>query len=364
MRINIKSRIKSILGVNIFIAIVVALILSACGVSPTQQVSNNAPDPSKFPLSPSDPNATVTIDTSLYKKITFNTNTTVYDVLNDGDDITLTYEADEGVVQTNQKALARGISKTTLTAPYQGLTELSDKKIQAKTIFGNDDRFWISDSTQWPYRTGVKLYMTFPNGDRFEGSGLLIGSRFVLTAGHCVYWAASGGWATSITVIPAQNGTYQPYGAAYAYTYNSVVGWTQSGNNNYDYGLITLDRNIGNYTGWAGTVALSDSTLNNLTLRSFGYPGDLNAYYGGQYLWGVYGTVSSYNSSRVFTKMDIYPGQSGSGVFGLNVGYNDYAEAIVSWQYSDINALVRITGARVNNFINWMNANASLPAVY
>ena len=51
-----------------------------------------------------------------------------------------------------------------------------------------------------------RLEVTFPNGTTGSGTGVMVDSFHALTAGHCVYDAAYGGWATSIKVIPDEQG--------------------------------------------------------------------------------------------------------------------------------------------------------------
>src|SRR5262249_4668003 len=73
----------------------------------------------------------------------------------------------------------------------------------------------VSPTAGFPFTSIVKLVMTFPDNKVFVGSGAMIDSFHVLTAGHVTYSYADGGWARSIKVIPEMNGTYQPYGYAW-----------------------------------------------------------------------------------------------------------------------------------------------------
>src|SRR6185436_18315263 len=117
-------------------------------------------------------------------------------------------------------------------------------------------------------------------------SGAMIGNKYTLTAGHCVFSHDEGGWARSIEVIPGLDGTYKPYGSAFAVRLRSYQGWTQSQDSNYDFGLITLNNTIGNSTGWFGYA--SYGTVDGLTGNLGGYPGDRDS---GLRLYYHFGTV-------------------------------------------------------------------------
>lgn len=219
-----------------------------------------------------------------------------------------------------------------------------------QTIFGADDRVRINPTTSYPWTTVCKVYMRFPNGSNWIGSGIMINRKYMLTAGHCVYSRENGGWATQIRVVPAQNGTYAPYGQAYATYMRSYVGWTRDRNFDYDLALVTLDRNVGTSTGWLGYAAIS--SINGLTSNTAGYPGDRD---GGANMYFTSGTIASSTSLSYRTYMDIKGGQSGSGVWRLLNG-NRHVFGVVSWESPSINGGPRITSARFNDLTNWINS--------
>ncbi len=158
-----------------------------------------------------------------------------------------------------------------------------------------EDRFTpslsaVSATTAYPYRAVVELAITFPDGVHDNASGAMVDDFHVLTAGHSLYSYADGGFATAITVTPALNGNATfgstPYGTAkmvWERVYNrwelasqDHPGLSEAGD--YDIGLITLDKALGDLTGWFGMyyqtmdVGQLDSFYSSLSLNTAGYP--------------------------------------------------------------------------------------------
>jgi V8-like Glu-specific endopeptidase len=140
-----------------------------------------------------------------------------------------------------------------------------------------------------PNSSIVQIEMTKFTGlggwKNFSGSGILIAPNWVLTAGHNIYGSGGIGYATKVVVHPGQtaqtnNGDqdYRPFGEAVAVGLH--VPWQYyTGNDNYDIGLIELDRNIGS-TKFAGRMDYGWLSANffdqsrNSPLRMLGYPAD------------------------------------------------------------------------------------------
>jgi glutamyl endopeptidase len=80
---------------------------------------------------------------------------------------------------------------------------------QPETVCGADDRVRISPANAAPWRFICQLIITMPNGAGYRGTGWFIGPRAVMTAGHCVFSRADGGWARRIEVISGMDATGQ-----------------------------------------------------------------------------------------------------------------------------------------------------------
>ncbi|MFO0841791.1 MAG: trypsin-like serine protease [Gemmataceae bacterium] len=198
-----------------------------------------------------------------------------------------------------------------------------------------------------PYSAVVQVEMTqqTPEGPKdFQGSGVLIAPNWVLTAGHNLY-SADNGYATKVVVHAGQTGqglvpnetVYRPFGEAVMVN-PYVPRQYLAGDENYDIGLIELDRNVGSSKfagrfdyGWLDANWLGQKKP---TVRLAGYPGgrDLNGKplpdsygYTGQYLYTSTTRVVSLHSRTGLDEASTVPGTQviqlpGVGAAGSAVG--------------------------------------------
>ncbi len=207
-------------------------------------------------------------------------------------------------------------------------------------VIGTDDRERITSTTSYPWSTVAKLHITWGEYTTFA-TGALIDKNHVLTAGHCVYSHSHGGWADSIRVVPGEDNGNEPFGYAWAIKMRCYDDWKDYASTYHDFAVLTLDRDIGLYTGWMGlyTTLSSSSTYSGL-LNTAGYPAELDN--GRNMYWtNDYGLDA--NEYNHWYYLDTTGGQSGSPVW---VYYNGgpYILSVVSSSYIglDLNYGTRI----------------------
>lgn len=231
--------------------------------------------------------------------------------------------------------------------------------VGTESIIGADTRTRVNPTTTFPARATVLITFSTPSGSS-RCTGWLIGKNTVATAGHCVH-RGSGGTAgfysvSSYRIYPGRNGTSSPYGSCTARRLYTVAGYSTSGLDDYDYGAIKLNCNIGNTTGWYGYFWT--------TANMVGLPTNINGYPGDKPLtqWRAVDQVRVTDTRRVFYANDTVGGMSGSPVYYNRGGCGICSMAVHayglygSYPFDTYNHGTRITQQVFNNLSSWKNA--------
>ncbi len=223
----------------------------------------------------------------------------------------------------------------------------------AETVHGPDDRVQVTNTSVYPWRAHASLLITAADNSTWIGTGWFIGPHTLMTAGHVVFIKNSGvagrdGWVKKIQVMPGRNGSSLPYGSITATSFRSVTGWTNNGDENFDYGAIVLPTELGNTVGWFGFGVYSDADLMVAVGNISGYPGDKPS--GTQ--WYDARRIAAVNSRKVFYDIDTFGGQSGSAVYRI-VNNARYGVAIHAYGGAVTNSGTRIVTDVFNNMVAW-----------
>jgi V8-like Glu-specific endopeptidase len=232
----------------------------------------------------------------------------------------------------------------------------------------------------FPYSAIVELQATFPDQQTYDGSGVMVDSFHVLTAGHLVYSSADGGLATSILAVPDLSGSSAPFGSARMTnerTFQAFVRYDRShpgttAPGDYDIALITLDRPIGDLTGWMayGYDNRNADFAPGTAYSTAGYPGTgadpaTGRTYDGTEMESSSGAVAGLSpdgSTLAYYQSSIttYPGQSGSPVWrsSTQVVYGVHVGKIGNGDPSSLNFATRITRPIFKALQSWRASDA------
>ncbi len=214
-------------------------------------------------------------------------------------------------------------------AGYQGPTaksDQSDREAEKARTQGAAQSESCADNSQanhsvasYPMSAQVKLFIHFPNGLTYEGSGTMIGSKYVLTSMNNVYQSGFGGLAAWIEVVPGLDGSYKPFGSAYA----SYIRYYYDGFSKV--GLLTLDRNIGNSTGWLGYGSYTNTYLSSRWGHQFSYQQERDY---GRVLYYNNGNIGDLNRDWLSVGVSFHSGDMGAGMYLLDAYGSRYVFAV------------------------------------
>jgi glutamyl endopeptidase len=248
-------------------------------------------------------------------------------------------------------------SATLMTAPSVVLPDVGAASfpldVQLETVHGADDRVQVTDTHRYPWSATSSLLITARDGSQWIGTGWFISPRTLVTAGHCVYIPnspvpARNGWVMGIQVLPGRNGTHLPYGSVTASQFWTVRGWSDKGDENYDYGAIIVPTAVGETVGTLGFGIYGDDDLTDRVVNIAGYPGDKPA----GTMWYDARMIASMNSSKVYYDIDTAGGQSGAAVYLIEDGQR-IGVAIHTYGGAVTNSGTRISEPVFKNLSDW-----------
>eukprot|EP01026_Neomeris_dumetosa_P048750 TRINITY_DN4229_c0_g1_i10.p1 TRINITY_DN4229_c0_g1~~TRINITY_DN4229_c0_g1_i10.p1 ORF type:complete len:323 (-),score=35.41 TRINITY_DN4229_c0_g1_i10:428-1363(-) len=173
----------------------------------------------------------------------------------------------------------------------------------SRQLIGEDNRVKVNVTNNFPFSAIGRL--------QSGCTGIVVGPRHVLTAAHCIY--SSDDWIRELNFIPAQNGEQMPFGEVVWRSCQITREWFEDQSNfEFNFGLIFLEKNIGNQTGVWEVDAYCDGP--QLSLNLIGYPTDKKP---DNTMWlSTCGNVQYSCDEQIFIhECDTYQGMSGAPMF-------------------------------------------------
>ena len=259
-------------------------------------------------------------------------------------------------------------AKTTVT-PKPYITRPNGKIIEPYYgVFGADDRqVFYPSGYPWICIGKVFTWNDFskPN-PQFTGSGVLIGGRVVLTAGHMVPWG-SGNWAMKF--VPAFYDGASTLGPGVSSWVSDAQGYNDPVSA-WDMAVCRLYNPLGNSYGYYGAKTYSGSWENGDYWTLAGYPGAVaGANRPSRQMWfPMLDDDGSGSADEIEYEADSSPGDSGGPVFGFWNGESypsvvgtvsgGTKETFLWWTTEDTN--VGAGGSAMVDLIKW--ARTTWPA--
>jgi len=233
---------------------------------------------------------------------------------------------DDILTFSEKPSIAAGNVKKPLAISKPGIVQLTDAAAGSygnakmlEVVIADDDRQQVMNVLENPWKKIAALRIKTKTVSVYAGTGWFISPTVVATAGHCVCLHDHGGWAQEIEVIPALNGSIEPFSSFKSRKFESSKGWIKERNSDYDYGVIILDQPIDPAIGWFSFAAPDNEYLKSNIANISGYPVDkdnaTHQYYHAR-------NISQASTRRLYYEIDTFGGQSGSPVW-MNLGENE-----------------------------------------
>lgn len=234
------------------------------------------------------------------------------------------------------------------------LDELDGKphELRHEALIGSDDRIKIRETAHFPWRPICSLRIRTGDGDYFSGTGWLAGPRTIITAGHCVYLPTMGGWAKEIEIVPGHDAHERPFGTLVSTEFQTVRGWIQDLDRQFDYAAITLPpgRDL-EEVGHFGFAVYDEASLLGAYLNVAGYPTDKPL----GTLWWAARKAKRVKRGAIYYDIDTTGGQSGAPVWRLDAQGRRLVVGIHTNGARTGNSATRITEDVFANLKRWID---------
>ena len=194
---------------------------------------------------------------------------------------------------------------------------LSPAAVAARIVLDADGRAPVPTPSHPPFRMICSLVGVFPSGT-MRGTGWLVGSNAIVTAGHCLLDPGSGEWAESVIARPGRSpDDSEPFGSFSVRTEDLHVPdrWKASFDEAWDIGVLIVNERtndgevIGDALGAFAVASASDEQLHRHEVEVAGYPTDRA---GGKQLVRAKGSIEVVGTNFLVHDVDTYGGESGS----------------------------------------------------
>ncbi len=279
-----------------------ATLSTAAAISST---TDNAP-PSAAPAST---NSTTSVTTSRRYSLVSSSGQVV-----DASDINQNSSLSFGSTGAAGRPEADGADMTPLsTAELEAMktTTTPAARIIQESVLGFDSRFQVN-----PYTYPQRAVALITYNGATHCTGWLVSKDTLVTAGHCVHGGGSTGrWGTlsAFKIYPGFSDDYAPYGSCTPKEIYSSSGWITVADTDSDIGIIKLDCEVGNSTGYFSYFVADP--VENVAITINGYPGDKAE---GHQQWASTGTISHATAAKLYYDNDTTGGMSGSPIWVQN----------------------------------------------
>lgn len=213
-----------------------------------------------------------------------------------------------------------------------------------RAVIGSDNRVVITDTSVYPFSCIAYMKVHMRCGCSSTSTGFMVGPKTLLTASHCLVCTDHHQSADRIDFYfgyKNDNYYFLKYSEPTQYWYGTDFpnGYTREAEQ-WDYGLVQMNWNVGDQTGWFGIASLSDEDLSEYGYNLAGYRNGV--------LKADYGWVSNLTEYNFDHNADTESGYSGCPLFDIEY----YATGInIASAYDNSHNIARRINKELYDFI-------------
>jgi glutamyl endopeptidase len=196
---------------------------------------------------------------------------------------------------------------------FEAPDSTQDDAVSLERILGGDDRVEVSTPGSYPFSCICYLLIETKLGRLMAGTGWLISSRLLVTAGHCVYRRDEQDYVKSIRVFRGgsdRNGFVQTSQRFFVCGSYPTCAYDQM--TDFDYGAVVLDEPFPD-TGTLGVGVYPNQDLENNTFSLVGFPVDKPQ----RSMWHHARPLTCIKARTLEYQIDTFPGMSGGPILDL-----------------------------------------------
>lgn len=202
----------------------------------------------------------------------------------------------------------------------KGTAQYMSKVFPIKSNYSvfSSSRDKISDTSILPYSAVCRITFSDPSSSSGKslGSGALVGKNILLTSAHCVFDKNNNNVKFENWIAePAYNiGRYNNLASGWSRVYYSNA-WMSNHSYEYDWAICVLENSVGSTVGALGAQSYNtNSEMDNLNVRTFGYPVNGSPNNGGQLQYVTFGKIEKCYDNWFKYTGDISGGMSGGPI--------------------------------------------------
>lgn len=268
-------------------------------------------------------------------------------------------EISNKVEQSLNKINEKGSLETKPYTPEFFSTE-NKKKGPMRVVIGSDERKEVENIRERPFSSIGYIDVTYQNGSKGGGTGVLIAPDMVLSAAHLFYTKGTNGeklTAAHVYFTPGkylENGEEKSIcGGSWGKKFRIPNNWINKYDSDYDWAIMDISDKLGNTCGYEGIRWRKDlNVYKGAKVITSGYP--YNNVNGttplGKKQYYCRGIINSATKNRLNVDVDVTNGDSGAPICDLND--TRYVLGVVSYDIHSNQLPININYAtRVNDFM-------------